>query len=486
MNMNIDIITEINTEFKKEIAEFIKLEKNRKPVHKSTPSFNLIEKLYPDNTKMYENAHTRVLRAILDVNWEFQRSFLERCCEIKIKSKTKLKVEEERQYKKINSKWKLCKGKTREKKEDEGVNLCRPDCLLWSPNKFAVIIENKLNGAPETKNQLDNYLEAIPSDKEIFKQKKNEQKDVHVVYLCGDATEMPSEHSLKKAGKGFLAQKDYLDKDAVKRNPGKKLHLVAYTDTIIPWLEEDVLPKCLYGMTGLIGGLMAYIDYLKMLFSNNATEEERFNDSPEVLDFFREKIEFRLGKFFHERYTAVSEHVRYIESEQITGKQDKEKNSGFFKALRSYYLKHHFRFSDSQWNNQWAIRTTGSLIHLWKRNWERIQDRSRLTCDLYFEFYPYQVDEFYYDYDKFVKQAVTCCLRYKGRNVQFRKKLMQSLENKRFIQDGGYVFNKALQMQRKTFVVKKGDPFFDTFVKDGYIVQMCATIEGVLNEFCEN
>ncbi len=257
--------------------------------------------------------------------------------------------------------------------------------------------------------------------------------------------------------------------------------LLSYRDTIIPWLEEDVLPKCPYGMTGLTGGLMVYIDYLKKRFIDNLSEEEKFYESTEVVKFFRDNIESKMGLFYDKKYTATSTHINRVEN-----RLEKDKNIEFYKALRNYYLNHHFCFSGpnaANLNETWAIRTNGAFVHLWKKEWESIQDRRHLTCDLYFEFFPYQVDGYTYQYDEFIKKAITCCLRFKGKDGNLLKLLNSELNSNGFVPIGEYVFNKQSQMVGNTLNISKGEPFFDSFVRDPIITQMCDVINRVLQKY---
>ena len=472
------IIEEIRTECSGEIKAFEKLFKDKAKQPKRNPKanshqFNLIQELHIDNKSMYENAHTRVLGAILKYNnMQFLHSFLERCCGNIYVQKTKVEVAVERQYEKgVNGVWQQKKPSG----QPEGLNRCRPDCLVWKKDHFAVIIENKINGAGETPHQVDNYIEAIFGDKEIFPTQCEENKNkIWVIYLGGDTAEMPSDNSLSTTDKLFL----HNDSQG-NRGPGKHLSLVSYKDVIIPWLEEDVLPECPFGMTGLTGGVMVYIDYLKNRFEDNLSEEEKIYNSPKVVELFQSKIEGKLKPFYYERYNAISDYL----AENYEDQEKNDKSFGFFKALRHYYLNHYFRFSNPRNNVRWVIRTTGAFVHVWEKTWERIQDKPHPTCDLYFELYPYQIDNYISNPEDFIakKRAVTCCLIYKGKDNQFKEKMNQHLKSKGFPEIGEFVFNKNAQKKGTTLILENG-VFFDSFVKDETIRNICGIIECVLKK----
>ena len=472
------IIEEIREKCDGEIKKFEKLFRSNSKQLKSNSKtyshpFNLIQELHIDNKSMYENAHTRVLGAVLKYNnMQFLHSFLERCgCNIYVQ-KTKVEVAVERQYEKgKNGVWQQKKNSGK----PEGLTRCRPDCLVWKKDHFAVIIENKINGAGETQHQVDNYIEAIIGDKEIFPtQCEENKKKIWVIYLGGDTVEMPSDNSLSTTNKLFL-HKDTQG----NRRPGKHLSLVSYKDVIIPWLEEDVLPECPFGMTGLTGGVMVYIDYLTKRFEDDLSEEEKIYNSSKVVELFQDEIEGKLKPFYYERYNAVSDYL----ADNYEDQEKNDKEFVFFKALRHYYLNHYFRFSIPENNERWVIRTTGAFVHMWKKTWERIQDKPHPTCDLYFELYPYQIDNYISNPTDFIvkKRAVTCCLNYKGKDDRFRVQLNQQLKFKGIPEIGEFVFNKNAQKNGTTLNLEKG-VFFDSFVEDGTIRNICGIIEDVLKE----
>ena len=438
-------------------------------------SFNLIEKLHLDNKQMYENAHTRILGALLKYNDnQFLKSFTDRFCGGFPYRKNHNNVQIERQYHKENDKWRADDDNT--VNEDtkktivsdgerikESASLCRPDCLVWNKNRYAIIIENKINGAGPTRNQLDNYIEAVLSDEAIFKPKKEGNiKSVWVVYLGGDTAEMPPEQSLSKNDRCFIINKNQ------SRSPGKNLSIISYKDDIIPWLEEDVLPMCPIGMRGLTGGLMAYIDYLKNIFEDSISEQLMFYDSKSVLEIFH-KIEKSLLPFFWEKYSHITD---YVNNDVFEGQND----LSFFKALRNYFLKHHFRFEKP--NEEWTIRTTGSLVHIWKKSWERIQTKPRATCDLYFELFPYQIDNYLAGSAYVSKHTITCSLKYKGKDSRWE----EFLKNRGVCIDG-YVFNKKGQKNAQVLDINLDDGFFDSFVKDSTIISIYEKIDSALNDY---
>ena len=418
------------------------------------PSFNLISEFHLDNKKMYENAHTRVLVAILKYDTRFLSSLLLRCGIKQYISEKRINIEAECQFSKNSGRW--TKTKTWFDKEDE--SHCRPDGLIWKEGKFAIIIENKINSAPETKHQIDNYISAV---KDEFKVK---EESIWVVYLGGDSVDVPSETSLSIYGKPFLKESRKMNRQA-----GKHLCLESYKDDILPWLEEDVLPNCPYGMTGLTGGILVYIDYLKKRFWDKDTEENRFYDSEEVI------------KFFNNMEDDSPYYIRYMDAHAYIGlAPENDPSLSFFKALKHYYLHYHFRFeNDLQLNETWAIRAVGSYVYVWKKSWERIQIKQRPTCDLFFELFPYQVDQYKANLvsHKGNNNAITCRLGYKSNDTRLATSLKQE----------GVIINEHIYSKKtgKILTLDGKSPFFEQLVTDPALLDQCEKIEKAIKNYAK-
>lgn len=449
--------------------KYNKLENSIKPrtTEKKT-SFNLIQKLHIENKDVYENAHTRILAGIFEYDTSFFESFLRRCGSYKRYVATKQKkicIEAERQYAWIEAenRWDPPKkGNTLErgnncKPDKKKGRICRPDCLVWNKDQFAIVIENKINGASETEHQLDNYLEAISTDPAIFSQPAK-KSNIWIVYLGGDGVEMPSKRSLSNdAGKQYVVIDD---EDSSIRREGKQLSLATYKDEIIPWLEEDVLPRCPYGDLGITGGLLVYIDYLKKIFSN----DHSFYDSKEVVQLFQES----------DCLAPFSE--SFSEANRILAQQspDEQCNLSFLQALKHYYLNYYFRFKDTNLYDTWTIRTNGHSIQVWKRSWEKANKRQLSICDLFFEMYPYQVERLLMDNKR--KQTFTCRLVYKGSDEEIKTRIDKSLQCKNCNMTGDYIYSKS-GLKEKAFKPDFDKGFFDSFVTDPVITSVCQAIE---------
>ena len=127
----------------------------------------------------------------------------------------------------------------------------RIDVLIEEPSSFAIIIENKINGAPDQDRQLERYIESVrehgvPSD------------NIYAIYLTDNGEKTVGECSLTPNAKNDLGYNDECDM-------GRFIPL-NYRYDILPWLEKEVLPNCIEKEELLISALKQYIDYLKNMF----------------------------------------------------------------------------------------------------------------------------------------------------------------------------------------------------------------------------
>lgn len=87
--------------------------------------------------------------------------------------------------------------------------------LTIKSDRFFLIIENKVNNAPEQANQIDNYVEVA--------QKTYPDEQIYVLYLGGEANIFPSEKSLSADVRNLL------DDRIILKN---------YKDDITPWIAS--------------------------------------------------------------------------------------------------------------------------------------------------------------------------------------------------------------------------------------------------------
>ena len=120
-----------------------------------------------------------------------------------------------------------------------------------------VIVENKIYGAGDTADQLARYIASTQgveqNDFDKWKAKGfpiNDGKDIHVVYLTDDG--------------GKTVGKRSLPDDLQEKIDFQPLN---YSDDILPWLQNVVLPRCPWSDEGImIAGIRQYVASLEAFF----------------------------------------------------------------------------------------------------------------------------------------------------------------------------------------------------------------------------
>jgi len=142
----------------------------------------------------------------------------------------------------------------------------RIDGLIYSKDDFAIIIENKINGAPAGEKQLEKYIKSVSENSKIFSQQTNNKYDrIWVVYLTREGNEKPDDGSCD-----FLTDKKQfgcamIDGEII----GDRYAALSYSDDILPWLKEEIIPMWQEVNIILYSGLIQYIDFLDRLNMSN-------------------------------------------------------------------------------------------------------------------------------------------------------------------------------------------------------------------------
>ena len=137
----------------------------------------------------------------------------------------------------------------------------RTDGLIYQEGEFAIIFENKVNGAPPQPNQLERYIRSV-----LGEGRNNHIVDctekVFVVLLTKDGVEPPDNESIE-----YMQDKGILNKpepnDSSKLISGQRYFACSYRYDILPWLENSVQPLVYQKELVLNTGLIQYIDFLK-------------------------------------------------------------------------------------------------------------------------------------------------------------------------------------------------------------------------------
>jgi hypothetical protein len=207
---------------------------------------NLIDELHAS-----ENAHSRILEKLLcqqepiNKNYEILESFIQYISEIS---------GIEKDFRNIDVKEPLITQETE-----------RIDLWIRETNKYAIIIENKVNSAIDQDKQIERY---INKTKDHF-----DLKQIYVLYLPPTYGKEPGEESWGNYYNSDIYRRRYLN--------------LSFKDDILPWLKNHVLPNIRLKDIFLSSALEQYIDHLEGLFSLR-TINNKMNMA--LQDFIKEKL----------------------------------------------------------------------------------------------------------------------------------------------------------------------------------------------------
>lgn len=183
----------------------------------------------------------------------------------------------------------------------------RIDGLIYSKDDFAIIIENKINGAGAMPAQLERYIEDVSKNPKIFSQPtKNNYKKIWVVYLTREGNEKPDDKS-----RDFLINEFGCTIDANGEITGDRYVALSYSDDILPWLKDEIIPMVPISDIILYSGLIQYADYLDRLFGYDYNK----NMSNQIDAFLLDEISgensvCQKNKMLTELYDEVNERLR--------------------------------------------------------------------------------------------------------------------------------------------------------------------------------
>ena len=220
-------------------------------------------------------------------------------------------------------------------------------------NEHQLVIENKIYGAKDTKNQLNRYIAAIKGiNKTGFEEWLNSSKDddlkksleyCHIAYLTLEGGS-PSEQSLNKTIKDNI--------DLIEIN---------YVQDIIPWIRRTVLKECPYHDEGVtIAGLIQYLAALDRL-------SDKSGDLSEVVHSYVAQIKEPASKQYNE----------ILKTMESIKPQDKKKARGDYEYSDMLWAElkraaEEIYSHDVDKIKPWVLHFTPSFMCLYKPEWMNI------------------------------------------------------------------------------------------------------------------
>lgn len=203
--------------------------------HRSLPyNLNVIDELHAN-----ENAHSRILCKLLqyqDENGKYSilESFITQISKI-VPSFSQIVI------------------------EDPLITQEKGRIDLWiRDKKYAIILENKVCGASDQNRQLERYIDKTK------KYNRNAYRDdnIYIVYLPADNHD-PSNNSWGKYYGSTICNSNYAN--------------ISYQYTILPWLQNDILPFCTLRENILSSAIYQYIDYLNGAFGLRTAQKQKYH-----------------------------------------------------------------------------------------------------------------------------------------------------------------------------------------------------------------
>lgn len=228
--------------------------------------FNIIDELH-----INENAHTRILMKLLQ--YKKSKRFPILSSFLKLFSES------------INEKIQINNPKLFVEKDFI-------DGLITDHGKYAIIIENKIYGAPDQLYQIERYIETL--EKERYN-----RDTIFVVYLTLDGSKVACDYSFTASAKKKLGYKsDIMAGRYVQLN---------YENHILPWLKE--IAPIYINEEYIYSGIIQYVDFIEGILG---TRKEDIHMKENLYKYIEKKLELTESNA-SEKYQTISENINLVE-----------------------------------------------------------------------------------------------------------------------------------------------------------------------------
>lgn len=339
----------------------------------------------------------------------------------------------------------------------------RIDGLIFQKDQFALIIENKVNGAGNQDQQLKKYIEGVLQDENIFStNEEHKENKIWVIYLTKDGTvkKKPDDESVQ------FMQKCGICSDNLEEVEGPRYAAINYQEHILPWLKEEIQPIVMQKEHILNTGLLQYIDFLEGMLGLRKSDVELLNEGKMMVKKWLNDNSLDITKNFCNSNRFL-DRVRNISSNQLeklaeTKKWDivelrrfaglltniveeinEEPMIEFFKMTRDY-------FESNKLMNECVISHVFNYyyIQIRKASWPR---------SIHFEWYPLGIKKIT---DKKITDF-TFCLHVEG-SQEIRDKFKNNKELKEYFEDHNFSSKEHSRQLSYYIELKENEnPFID-------------------------
>lgn len=198
------------------------------------------------------------------------------------------------------------------------------------PQKFAIIVENKICGATDQYKQIQRYIEKAEVD-------SVDNNRIFVIYLTKDGTKDVSDDSLTEEAKRKLG--------VTEENSGRFIRL-DYMNHILPWLQHDVYPVIPIKEDILISSIRLYIDYLNGICGKRDGEKQIIN---KIESKMKEELNIKTVEDLVNLYKDVNEFNNHV-SNMVVKEAGEILEVHLIKPLEAFlkekYPDYDFKFKD--------------------------------------------------------------------------------------------------------------------------------------------
>lgn len=334
-----------------------------------------------------ENSHTNMLMKLLQYKNQYGYIFLESFfsnmgVDISIEPNIDVKFYREKSYAGEKEKGRL-------------------DGLIYQHEKFVLIIENKVNGAGNQKEQLKKYIAGVIKDEDIFGPNIEVNKNkVWVMFLTKDGDGKPDKESWYYMKDMSICNDSDYDKNEIE---GPRYVAVNYQEHILPWLKEEIQPIVMQKEQVLNTGLLQYIDFLEGMLGMRQSDTELLVDgknwlikwiNENVIDISNGSFNFKTIKTINSRLDNIKKDINKQLKEKIKSRSedivDYRRYAGLLNNLLDEIndepMKDFFEITRNYFESK-GLMTKCVISHIFNYYYIQIRDIS-WPRSVHFEWYP--------------------------------------------------------------------------------------------------
>lgn len=425
-----------------------------------------------------ENSHTNMLMKLLQYKNQYGYIFLESFfsnmgIDISIESGMEVEFYKEKYYNRINKNGRI-------------------DGLIYQQNKFALIIENKVNGAGNQEEQLKKYIEGVLTDPKIFNNGNEEKKQekIWVMFLTKNGAEKPDKDSWEDMQKKGICEAGGYEENDIH---GSRYVAINYQEHILPWLKEEIQPTVMQKEQVLNTGLLQYIDFLEGMLGMRQSDTELLVDgknwlikwiNENVIDISNGSFNFKTIKTINSRLDNIKKDINKQLKEKIKSRSedivDYRRYAGLLNNLLDEIndepMKDFFEITRNYFESN-GLMTKCVISHIFNYYYIQIRDVS-WPRSVHFEWYPLGVKRL----NNPKQKEFTFCFHVE--NAKIRKKFEKNEKIKNCFNTKGF----SMETLSRTLTFKKTIDNIDNnpFLNKNDLDEFLETVYGsVTNDMIE-